>query len=527
MARRIDLALKAADLNGYDIAVEYDHGTAVLAGAVRTREQKELASQVVSQVPGVHRVDNRLTSTGHAPTSTYTAARFRRPEATANPTERPLSVADEDDGLLGFVRTASTSTEDLQDPFLSGVEHADFEEVEGKQADSKIEQIAQRTMGFPAHDSRDAAVAANPQMPAARADTFDATKSFDQIFEEAVAQQETADYSGRYEELPAAPVEAAAEPLIAENTELPAASPLPASSNPFEGLEPVGEKLPDPLAPEIAADEPQQTEWMNASVSPQFDSELPPQSAAPIETVAMAESEAPRNNFIVESSLVAPRMHTSPLLVTDEGESTGTFGNSIPESNPFAEMQATAELPEQGPVDPAFSADQVTEVAEFSPSQSADDSEARLESFTAFRRSVENAQSARIHSNSGATVLPVDPSPAGWAREPHSRQASATFVPKRAEQLAQLSESLQPEDPAPAPPLSGDFVADPEEDRPQPAVATFLAPVSFDDEPRREDVREPMSTGASLALGLLLIVACLAGVGLRQRLPAIRRRLRI
>ncbi|MCA9116090.1 MAG: BON domain-containing protein [Planctomycetaceae bacterium] len=60
VAEQIAETLRAARLNGYDIEIECRNGVATLGGMVSDAGQKARATQLVSQVPGVLRVDNRL-----------------------------------------------------------------------------------------------------------------------------------------------------------------------------------------------------------------------------------------------------------------------------------------------------------------------------------------------------------------------------------------------------------------------------------------------------------------------------------
>jgi osmotically-inducible protein OsmY len=60
VAEDIALALKRASFHGYEIDIEYRDGLATLRGKVSDPRQKARANQIVSQVPGVRRVDNRL-----------------------------------------------------------------------------------------------------------------------------------------------------------------------------------------------------------------------------------------------------------------------------------------------------------------------------------------------------------------------------------------------------------------------------------------------------------------------------------
>jgi osmotically-inducible protein OsmY len=60
MAEAIAGALGSAGLNGYDIQISYQDGTATLSGAVANPQQRVLAEKVTSQVSGVKLVSNQL-----------------------------------------------------------------------------------------------------------------------------------------------------------------------------------------------------------------------------------------------------------------------------------------------------------------------------------------------------------------------------------------------------------------------------------------------------------------------------------
>jgi hypothetical protein len=60
IAEDIALALKRAQFRGYEIEIEYKDGVATLSGKVSDPRQKVKANQVVNSVPGVRRLDNRL-----------------------------------------------------------------------------------------------------------------------------------------------------------------------------------------------------------------------------------------------------------------------------------------------------------------------------------------------------------------------------------------------------------------------------------------------------------------------------------
>ena len=61
-AEQIGAALSSANLDGYDIQVRFQNGNAILDGSVGTQAERATASQVVSSVPGVVSVVNRLNS---------------------------------------------------------------------------------------------------------------------------------------------------------------------------------------------------------------------------------------------------------------------------------------------------------------------------------------------------------------------------------------------------------------------------------------------------------------------------------
>jgi osmotically-inducible protein OsmY len=65
-ANAIAMALKSAGLSGYDMEIRYQNGIAVLSGSITSPRQAALASQVVSQVPGVRGVNNQLRVTSAA-----------------------------------------------------------------------------------------------------------------------------------------------------------------------------------------------------------------------------------------------------------------------------------------------------------------------------------------------------------------------------------------------------------------------------------------------------------------------------
>ncbi len=60
VAEDIATALKKANFRGYEIDIEYKDGLATLRGKVSDPRQKARANQIVQEVPGVRRVDNKL-----------------------------------------------------------------------------------------------------------------------------------------------------------------------------------------------------------------------------------------------------------------------------------------------------------------------------------------------------------------------------------------------------------------------------------------------------------------------------------
>lgn len=63
-AEGIGTALRRAGLAGYDIDISFRGGVATVSGQISDEKQKQKVSQVVSSVPGVQAVDNRLTTAG-------------------------------------------------------------------------------------------------------------------------------------------------------------------------------------------------------------------------------------------------------------------------------------------------------------------------------------------------------------------------------------------------------------------------------------------------------------------------------
>ena len=60
-AELIGAALTAASLDGYEIEIRYQNGVALLQGRVGTQAERATATRVVSQIPGIQSVANRLT----------------------------------------------------------------------------------------------------------------------------------------------------------------------------------------------------------------------------------------------------------------------------------------------------------------------------------------------------------------------------------------------------------------------------------------------------------------------------------
>ena len=87
VAEDIAVALKRAQFHGYEIEIEYKDGVAILTGKVSDPRQKMKATQVVNAVPGVHRLENRL--------SVITASRgpIRQASADSEVTAQPAMQA--------------------------------------------------------------------------------------------------------------------------------------------------------------------------------------------------------------------------------------------------------------------------------------------------------------------------------------------------------------------------------------------------------------------------------------------------
>lgn len=66
VAQKIAKTLTSSGLNGYDIEVRYQNGTALLGGTVADAGQRTRAAQIVQSLPEVGRVNNRLRVPGDA-----------------------------------------------------------------------------------------------------------------------------------------------------------------------------------------------------------------------------------------------------------------------------------------------------------------------------------------------------------------------------------------------------------------------------------------------------------------------------
>lgn len=69
-AEKIAAAIKQSGVRGHDISVQCANGVAILSGKVSDPRQVAQMTQVVSKVPGVQQVDNRLTAPGMRPAAT-------------------------------------------------------------------------------------------------------------------------------------------------------------------------------------------------------------------------------------------------------------------------------------------------------------------------------------------------------------------------------------------------------------------------------------------------------------------------
>jgi osmotically-inducible protein OsmY len=89
-ADRIARALRAANLSGFDIRIEYRGGTAILTGTVTDSQLKSKAGQLARRVPGVAQVANQLqVSSSGAGTSLPTSLDFRTDTPSGNSPVKP------------------------------------------------------------------------------------------------------------------------------------------------------------------------------------------------------------------------------------------------------------------------------------------------------------------------------------------------------------------------------------------------------------------------------------------------------
>ncbi len=107
-AEQIAGAMRAANLRGRDVEIEFRDGTAILTGMIEDATQKAKATQAASHVPGVETVDNRMRVLGQqaptpvgriiqtaaaeprtAPSNVRTAAATDTPPADWAPRQRP------------------------------------------------------------------------------------------------------------------------------------------------------------------------------------------------------------------------------------------------------------------------------------------------------------------------------------------------------------------------------------------------------------------------------------------------------
>ena len=91
IADRIAGALRAANLSGYDIGIDYRAGTATLTGTVTDPQLKVKAGQITGRVAGVKRVANRLKiSNSGTGNSLPTVANFQAVSPPAKPPVKPV-----------------------------------------------------------------------------------------------------------------------------------------------------------------------------------------------------------------------------------------------------------------------------------------------------------------------------------------------------------------------------------------------------------------------------------------------------
>lgn len=139
VANDIANALRQARLTGYNMEIEFNKGVAVLSGKIPTAAQKAQATQLISRIDGVSRVDNRLVVSEVARKSAP------QPAATPAPEQKKMSLnpfrkADD-------IVQASASA----DPFLKGsLQQAQFEQsVENRRSNVQTvsHQAAPRSAG--------------------------------------------------------------------------------------------------------------------------------------------------------------------------------------------------------------------------------------------------------------------------------------------------------------------------------------------------------------------------------------------
>ncbi len=76
MANKIATALKAAPLKGKGVQLQYENGVCTISGEAEDAQQKALATQIISSVPGVSSVNNQLTVSAARPMPAVTQAGF-------------------------------------------------------------------------------------------------------------------------------------------------------------------------------------------------------------------------------------------------------------------------------------------------------------------------------------------------------------------------------------------------------------------------------------------------------------------
>ena len=67
MANKIATALKSAQIKGKGVQLQFDKGVCTISGEAASPDQKALATQVISSVPGVTTCNNQLTVAGARP----------------------------------------------------------------------------------------------------------------------------------------------------------------------------------------------------------------------------------------------------------------------------------------------------------------------------------------------------------------------------------------------------------------------------------------------------------------------------